>query len=105
MAAVEKKLEITQTREGNKLSCKLSGWLDPNTSPDLINKIDLNDITSLVFDMSDVEYVFSAGLRSILMLQKLLEFQGGTIKLINLSEDIRNIFECTGLDSILEPKA
>lgn len=105
MVDANKNLRIEQKRDGDKLSCKLSGWLDPNTSPDLINKVDLNGIKSLVLDMSGVEYVFSAGLRSILMLQKLLEFQGGNIKLINLSDDVRSIFECTGLDSLLEPKA
>lgn len=105
MVDANKNLRIEQKRDGDKLSCKLSGWLDPNTSPDLINKVDLNGIKSLVLDMSGVEYVFSAGLRSILMLQKLLEFQGGNIKLINLSDDVRSIFEYTGLDSLLEPKA
>ena len=105
MAEPKKELKIVQKKEGRKLSCKLSGWLDPNTSPDLINKLDLNGINSLVLDMSGVEYVFSAGLRSILMLQKLIEYQGGTIKLTHLSDDVRNIFECTGLDGILEPKA
>ena len=105
MVDANKNLRIEQKRDGDKLSCKLSGWLDPNTSPDLINKVDLNGIKSLVLDMSGVEYVFSAGLRSILMLQRLLEFQGGNIKLINLSDDVRSIFECTGLDSLLEPKA
>ncbi|MDO4200483.1 MAG: STAS domain-containing protein [Clostridia bacterium] len=105
MAEMNKQLRIEQKREGDKLSCKLTGWMDPNTSPDLLNKIDLSGIKSLVLDMGGVEYVFSAGLRSILMLQKLLEFQGGSIKLINLSDDVRSIFECTGLDSLLEPKA
>lgn len=104
MAEIKKELKIEQKKEGNILICKLSGWLDPNTSPDLINKLDLNGVTSLIFDMKSVEYVFSAGLRSMLMLQKLLEYQGGTVKLVNLSDDIRNIFECTGLEGLLEPK-
>jgi len=104
MSDDRKELKIEQIREDGKLLCKLSGWLDPNTSPDLMNKINLNGINTLVFDMSKVEYVFSAGLRTMLMLQKLMEYQGGTIKLINLSDDVRNIFECTGLDSMLELK-
>ena len=104
MADVRKELKIEQTRENDTLLCKLSGWMDPNTSPDLINRLDLNGINKLVFDMSKVEYVFSAGLRTVLMLQRLMEYQGGTIRLINLSDDVRNIFECTGLDGILEPK-
>jgi anti-sigma B factor antagonist len=104
METESKGLDIKQVREGKKLTCVLTGWLDPNTSPQLTN-IDLTEVKELIFDMKGVEYVFSAGLRSVVMLQKLLDLQGGTIKLINLSDDVRNIFECTGLDSILEPKA
>ena len=102
MSTESKELTIEQTKEGNQLTCKLAGWLDPNTSPDLINKIDLTDINSLIFDMKNVEYVFSSGLRSFLILQKILTEKGGSIKLINVSPSIRNIFEYTGFDSFLE---
>lgn len=100
-----KELKIEQHKEGYTLTCKLTGWLDPNTSPDLITKIDLKGVTLLTFDMKNVEYVFSSGLRAFLMLQKMLEPQGGTIKLINVSDELRNIFEYTGFESMLEPKA
>lgn len=100
-----KELKIEQSREGYILTCKLTGWLDPNTSPDLISKIDLKDVTLLVFDMKGVEYVFSSGIRAFLMLQKMLDEQGGTIKLKNVSNDIKSIFEYAGLDSMLDLKA
>ena len=100
-----KELTIEQKKEGNTLTCKLTGWLDPNTSPELITKLNLSGITTLIFDMKKVEYVFSSGLRTFLMLQKMIEPQGGDVKLINVSDDIRTIFECTGLESMLEPKA
>jgi len=99
-----KNLIIEQIKDGNVLTCKLSGWLDPNTSPDLITKIDLTDVTLLIFDMENVEYVFSSGLRSFLILQKMLEPVRGKIKLINVSDDIRNIFEYTGFESMLDHK-
>ena len=99
-----KGLDIKQIKAGNKLTCILTGWLDPNTSPQLIN-IDVTGIKELVFDMKGVEYVFSAGLRAFLMLQRMLTEQGGSIKLINVSDDIRNIFEYTGFDELLEAKA
>ena len=100
-----KELKIEQVKQGNTLTCKLAGWLDPNTSPELVTKLDLTGITSLIIDMQKVEYVFSSGLRAFLMLQRMLEPQGGVIKLINVSDNIREIFECTGFDSMLEPKA
>lgn len=100
-----KELTIEQTKTDQQLVCKLSGWLDPNTSPDLISKINLEGITSLIFDMKNVEYVFSAGLRSFLILQRIMANNGGTMKLINVSPSIRSIFEYTGFESFLEPKA
>lgn len=100
-----KQLTIEQEKSGTTLVCKLSGWLDPNTSPDLITKIDLKDVKELIFDMKNVEYVFSAGLRAFLMLQKMIADQKGSLKLINVSNEIRNIFEYTGFDNMLEPKA
>ncbi len=95
-------LKIKQIRDGNTLTCKLTGWLDPNTSPDLISKIDLNGITLLVFDMKDIEYVFSSGIRAFLILQKMLAPVNGSVKLINVSDNIRSIFEYTGLESMID---
>jgi len=97
-------LKIEQKRDGGRLFCKLTGWLDPNTSPELLEKIDLTEINSLTFDMSDVEYVFSSGLRALLVFQKMIEERGGTLKLINVPEQIRFVFEDTGLDKMLEMK-
>ncbi len=97
-------LKIEQKREGGKLFCKLTGWLDPNTSPKLLEQVDTSEVNSLTFDMSDVEYVFSSGLRAFLVFQKMIEGRGGTMKLINVPEQIAFIFEDTGLDELLEVK-
>ena len=97
-----KKLEIEQVKDGQVLTCKLTGWLDPNTSPDLVSKINLKGVTSLVFDMSNVEYVFSSGIRAFLLLQKTLEPVDGTVKLIHVPDNIREIFEYAGLESLLD---
>lgn len=97
-------LKIEQNRDGGKLFCKLTGWLDPNTSPMLLEKVDISEINYLVFDMSEVEYVFSSGLRAFLVFQKMMEERGGTLKLINVSDQIRFIFEDTGLDKMIETK-
>ena len=105
METTAKTLKIEQTREGEILTCKLAGWLDPNTSSDLFEKIDLTGVKSLFFDMKNVEYVFSSGIRAFLILQKQLENQGGAVKLLNVSDDVRNIFEYTGLESMLQPKS
>ncbi|MBQ8785330.1 MAG: STAS domain-containing protein [Alphaproteobacteria bacterium] len=99
-----KELKIEQIKDNGILTCKLSGWLDPNTSPKLVDSINLDKVTTLIFDMQNVEYVFSAGLRAFLIFQKFIDLQNGTMKLINVSDDIRSIFECTGFESMLETK-
>ena len=98
----DKKLQIEQVKQGNVLTCKLLGWLDPNTSPDLVSEINLTDVSTLILDMANVEYVFSSGIRAFLMLQKILEKNGGKIRVINVAENIRNIFEYAGLESMLD---
>ena len=101
----EKTLKIEQQLENGVLTCKLAGWLDPNTSPELIEKINLDGVNVLIFDMQNVEYVFSAGLRAFMQLQRAINAKGGTLKLINTADTIRSIFEYTGFESMLEPKS
>ena len=101
----EKKLSVEQKKDGNVLTCTLAGWLDPNTSPELLAQINLDDVETLIVDMKNVEYVFSAGLRAFMQLQRILSEKGGTLKLVNVADTIRSIFEYTGLESMLEQKA
>lgn len=98
-------LKIEQKKDNGKLLCKLSGWLDPNTSQELLYKADIEGVKSIIFDMAELEYVFSSGIRVLLMFQKMMDEVGGTIKLINVPEQIRFVFEDTGLDEMLEVKA
>ena len=99
-----KQIEIKQTKNGDVLTCKLKGWLDPNTSPELLAAVDIKGLKELIFDLKEVEYVFSAGLRAFLQLQKMMDAQNGKMKLINVADSIRSIFEYTGFESMLEPK-
>ena len=99
-----KTLKIEQTRENDVLTCRLFGWLDPNTSPMLVNGIDISDVLHVVFDLSAVEYVFSAGLRAFIQIKRTMDEKNGSITLKNVSPSIRSIFEYTGLESMLEPQ-
>ncbi len=105
MMVDEKKLSIEQKIEGNVLTCTLKGWLDPNTSPELLKQVDINAVEKLVVDMHGVEYVFSAGLRAFMQLQRVLDEKGGTLLLVNVPDTIRSIFEYTGLEGMLEAKS
>ena len=57
-------------------------------------------VTELVFDLANPEYISSAGLRVLLSAQKTMNKQG-SMKVINVSEEIMEIFEITGFTDIL----
>lgn len=58
-------MEINGTKNGEALEVTLSGRLDTNTSPELESYLreNLAGIANLAIDLTDVQYVSSAGLR------------------------------------------
>ena len=60
----------------------------------------LKDTQELVFDLTDLEYISSAGLRVLLKVQKYMN-KKGDFKLTHVSEVIEEIFEITGFNDIL----
>ncbi len=57
--------------------------------------------TKVVFDLVELNYISSAGLRVLLMAARDLQGQGGKAVFCNLPEQIRQVFEITGFDKIL----
>ncbi len=95
-------MEIIKEKNEENLVVKLVGRLDTNTAPELTESLkeDLDNVKALVFDMSDLIYVSSAGLRVILSTQKIMNKQG-SMKLINVQDIVMEIFEATGFVDIL----
>ena len=80
----------------------VSGRLDTQTAPELENELDLvlPGIRELIFDMTSLEYVSSAGLRVILKAQKAMNAQG-SMKLTGVNDSIMEVFDITGFLDIL----
>ena len=95
-------LKIEKKNEGTKDTIFLSGRLDTTTSPELEAFVEkeLTDTQNLVFDLAELEYISSAGLRVILKVQKFMN-KKGTMKLVHVSDVIEEIFEITGFTDIL----
>lgn len=95
-------LNITDRREDNALTLALEGRLDTTTAPELETVLNeqLGDATELVFDLKELEYISSAGLRVLLSTQKRMNRQG-SMKVVGVSETIMEIFEITGFCDIL----
>ena len=80
----------------------VSGRLDTQTAPVLETELDafLSGLKELTFDMTNLEYVSSAGLRVILKAQKAMNSQG-SMKLIGVNDSIMEVFDITGFLDIL----
>ena len=80
----------------------VSGRLDTQTAPELENELDavLSGLKELTFDMTNLEYVSSAGLRVILKAQKAMNIQG-SMKLTGVNDSIMEVFDITGFLDIL----
>ncbi|MBQ6772758.1 MAG: STAS domain-containing protein [Synergistaceae bacterium] len=92
---------INKTTNGDELTISLDGRLDTTTAPELEAELGgLAGVKALVMDMSKLVYISSAGLRVLLKAQKIMNKQGSmTVK--NISQEIREIFEVTGFDELL----
>lgn len=95
-------MEIVKNTEGKVLNIAIVGRLDTTTAPQLEAELksSLNDVEELVFDLSKLEYISSAGLRVLLSCQKVMNAQG-SMKITNVIPEVMEVFEITGFTEIL----
>lgn len=95
-------MQISTVKDNTKLTVSVSGKIDTATAPELESFVtdNIEGITELVLDLAEVEYVSSAGLRSILQAQKDMNKQEGKMKILNLSESVKEIFDMIGFSRI-----
>ena len=93
-------IEIKRTAEETVI--ELVGRLDTTTAPVLDETVsgDIGDTKDLVLDLKGLEYISSAGLRVLLGAQKKMQ-KVGTMKVINVCEEVMDVLEMTGFVDIL----
>ncbi len=81
---------------------QISGRLDTITAPTLDKTIqeEIGDTENLILDMKSLEYISSAGLRVLLGAQKKMQ-KNGSMKVMNVCEEVMDVFEMTGFADIL----
>ncbi|MBO6215770.1 MAG: STAS domain-containing protein [Lachnospiraceae bacterium] len=98
-------MTIEKVEENGKLKLKLIGRLDTNTVHDLEAVIteSLDGVTDLHFDLSELEYVSSAGLRALLAAQKAMRGKGEMV-ITGVNDEVMEVFDVTGFIDILNIK-
>ena len=87
---------------GDTLIISINGRLDTLTAPELETFLldNLSGIKKLVFNLKDMAYTSSSGLRVFLKAQKLMNNQGEMI-IENVQSDVMDVFEMTGFADFL----
>ena len=95
-------MTIEIKRNAEVTTIEIVGRLDTTTAPELDKTIneDTADVKNLVLNFKGLEYISSAGLRVLLGAQKKMQ-KVGTMKLVNVCEEVMEVFEMTGFSDIL----
>ena len=99
-------MTITPTKNNGKLTIALGGRLDTTTAPELEKVISAqtDGVTSLEIDMTNLEYISSAGLRVLLSAKKRMDAVKGTMTVTYICDEIMEVFDMTGFADILAIK-
>ena len=95
-------MKIEKDLTNSSALIKIDGRVDSVTSSELKTALDElpADLTDLTLDFKNVPYISSAGLRVLLTNHKKM-MATGTMKVINVSEDVMDVFEITGFKNVL----
>ena len=95
-------MTIEIKKKSEETIIEVVGRLDTITAPVLDKTIseDLGDTQHLVLDVKGMEYISSAGLRVLLAAQKKMQ-KIGSMKVINVCDEVMDVFEMTGFADIL----
>ena len=82
----------------NPTTLVLTGRLDTDTAPELdqaLNRVLANTRTAarLVFDLSQLEYLSSAGIRCFVRARKAIEPTGGNVAIVNPQAPVRKVLD------------
>ena len=89
-------LKIT-VEQSEPLTLALVGRLDTHTAPELDKVLDgvlaSKDIRQIVFELSRLEYLSSAGIRCFIRARKAIEPGGGKVSIVNPQPPVRKVLD------------
>lgn len=89
------RIQIDEPRSDSR-RVVLQGRLDTHTFDELDHRLApilSSNLRVLVLDLADLEYISSAGIRSIFKARKAFEGRGGKVLVTNLQPQIRKVFD------------
>jgi anti-sigma B factor antagonist len=96
-------MEIIKTQERGVITLIIKGKIDTTTYQIVEQAINnaFKEAKDIVLDFREVEYISSAGLKVILIIQKSLHDIDATMKIKNASPEVKEVFEMTGFTDFM----
>lgn len=90
------------TRNDARLAVSVSGRLDAQTSPELVDEMRgmLDGVTEIIVDLSGLEYMSSAGMRVLLASYKLMMKREGALRVENAQAGVMEVLVISGFASL-----
>jgi anti-sigma B factor antagonist len=98
-------MTITEQLQGDVVLVSLQGRLDGNTSASLESafaKLVEQGNGKFVFNLQGLDYVSSAGLRSLLSAAKMVKVIQGKLALARMNDQVKEVFDMSGFSSIFK---
>lgn len=93
-------MKIEKALENGKLTVRPAGRIDTVTAPEFAAAVTLDGVKEVVFDLADVDYISSAGLRVFLATHQKMTASGGRMTLTNVRPIVREIFDIVGFSDV-----
>ena len=95
-------MKITKQLNNKELTLQLEGELNSVTAPEFEEVIrnELNNVDSLIIDLAKLSYLSSAGLRALLVAQKIMIKKDGMV-VRHPNNEVMEIFSLTGFLDVL----
>lgn len=98
-------MEIGSSKESGATVVTVTGRMDAITAPAFeksLNELIAAGEIRFVIELAGLEYISSAGLRSILAAAKVLKGKGGEIRFANVAGTVREVFDISGFGTIFK---
>lgn len=97
-------MTVNKNESADTITIALSGRLDKLSSPELEKEMkeEISKKKNIIFDMKDLTYISSAGLRVLLATEKENKANGKNTTIINVNSDVMDILVVTGFVYMLD---
>ena len=96
-------MNIIKTYNEKELTVQVEGRVDTITALEFEKEIEneYGNFDSLILDFKNLEYISSAGLRALVIIEKKLKPEEIPFTITNLNDTLNEIFTISGFDKIL----